>query len=115
MNEFITGQRWVSDPEADKGLGTVIKVEGRTVTLAFLATGESRTYAAETAPLTRAVFQVGNGIASLEGWAMVIQSIEEIDGLLIYHGLREDGSKARLEEGDLDNFSATEFAYRPAL
>jgi len=104
LNEFITGQRWVSDPEADKGLGTVIKVEGRTVTLAFLATGESRTYAAETAPLTRAVFQVGNGIASHEGWAMVIQSIEEIDGLLIYHGLREDGSTARLEEGDLDNF-----------
>jgi ATP-dependent helicase HepA len=104
LNEFIVGQRWVSDTEADKGLGTVIKVDGRMVTLAFLATGESRTYAAETAPLTRAVFQVGNGIASHEGWAMVIQSIEEAEGLLIYHGLGEDGSTARLEEGDLDNF-----------
>ena len=104
LNEFIPGQRWVSDTEADKGLGTVIKVDGRTVTLAFLATGESRMYAAQTAPLTRAVFQPGNRITSHKGWTMVVQSIEEVDGLLVYHGLREDGADARLEEGDLDNF-----------
>ena len=104
LSEFIPGQRWVSDAEADKGLGTVIKVDGRTVTLAFLATGESRTYATQTAPLTRAVFQPGNAIISHEGWAMVVQSIEDKDGLVTYHGVLEDGAAAQLEEGELDNF-----------
>ncbi|HBS27624.1 MAG TPA: RNA polymerase-associated protein RapA [Gammaproteobacteria bacterium] len=104
MSEFIPGQRWVSDAEADKGLGTVIKVDGRMVTLAFLATGESRIYATQTAPLTRAIFQPGNVIVSHEGWGMVVQSIEGNDGLVTYHGVLDDGAAAELHEGDLDNF-----------
>ena len=42
---FALGQRWMSDTESDLGLGTVIKLEGRMVTIIFPATGETRLFA----------------------------------------------------------------------
>jgi ATP-dependent helicase HepA len=53
MAEFIPGQRCISDAELQMGLGTILSVEERTLTVLFLATGETRTYAKLTAPLTR--------------------------------------------------------------
>ena len=56
MYEFLPGQRCISDAELQMGLGTILTVEHRTVTVHFLATGEMRTYAKQTAPLTRVAF-----------------------------------------------------------
>src|SRR6185312_9312049 len=42
---FAPGQRWISTAEPELGLGTVLRVEGRTVQLAFPATGVVRHYA----------------------------------------------------------------------
>ena len=39
---FALGQRWISDTETDLGLGTVVAIEGRMVTLLFPASGENR-------------------------------------------------------------------------
>ena len=58
--DFIPGQRCISDAESQMGLGTILKVEHRTVTVLFLSTGETRTYARETAPLTRVAFRAGD-------------------------------------------------------
>ena len=63
---FALGQRWISDTETDLGLGTVVAVEGRMVTLLFPATGENRMYAKEEAPVTRVSFNVGDQITSHE-------------------------------------------------
>ena len=54
VQDFIPGQRWVSSAELSLGLGLVVGVEQRTVTLVFPACGETRTYARQTAPLSRA-------------------------------------------------------------
>ena len=104
MHEFIPGQRWISDAELPMGLGTVLTVEGRTVTIVFLATGETRIYARQTAPLTRVNFVVGDSIRAHEGWDLIVEHVEESNGLLAYIGKKEDGTPARLEEGELDNF-----------
>ena len=53
---FALGQRWMSDAESDLGLGTVIKLEERMVTLMFPATGDMRIFARDNAPLTRVIF-----------------------------------------------------------
>lgn len=103
MEEFVPGQRWISDAELQMGLGTVLSVDGRSVTLLFLATGELRTYAAATAPLRRAAFAEGDRVRSHEGWYLNVQSVQERDGLLTYAGVRDDGSAAQLPEGELDN------------
>ena len=42
MQVFHPGQRWISSTELHMGLGTVMAVEHRTVTILFLATGETR-------------------------------------------------------------------------
>ena len=87
---FALGQRWISDTETDLGLGTVVAVEGRMVTLLFPATGENRMYAKEEAPVTRVSFNVGDQIASHEDWTMTVEEVQEKDGLLIYVGVRTD-------------------------
>ncbi len=104
MHDFIPGQRWISDAELPMGLGTVLSVEGRTVTIVFLATGETRIYARQTAPLTRVQFAVGDTIRAHEGWSLVVEQVEESAGLLTYIGKKEDDTPACLEEGKLDNF-----------
>lgn len=36
---FIFGQRWISDTESELGLGTVVAIDGRMVTVLFPASG----------------------------------------------------------------------------
>ncbi|MEN8177529.1 MAG: RNA polymerase-associated protein RapA [Pseudomonadota bacterium] len=103
MTSFIPGQRWISDTESELGLGTVIKTEGRTVTLLFMAAGETRVYAMQNAPLTRVMFSEGDEVESHEGWQLQITRTEEDAGLMTYWGQRNDGAEASLSEGELSN------------
>lgn len=102
---FALGQRWISDTETDLGLGTVVAVEGRMVTLLFPATGENRMYAKEEAPVTRVSFNVGDQVTSHEDWTMTVEEVQEKDGLLIYVGVRTDNDEpVALKEVFLNNF-----------
>ncbi|MDH5392884.1 MAG: RNA polymerase-associated protein RapA [Gammaproteobacteria bacterium] len=104
MQLYIPGQRWISDAELQMGLGTVISTEGRTVTVLFNASNETRLYSQQTAPLTRVRFTQGDRVPSHEGWFLTVDTVLEESGLLIYSGSKDDGSKAVLPETDLDNF-----------
>jgi ATP-dependent helicase HepA len=103
MSLFVPGQRIISDTELSMGLGTVVAVDFRSVTVLFLATDETRVYSQQSAPLTRVRFAVGDTVLSHEGWSLKIESIQEQNGLLTYYGTREDSTQAELEEGALDN------------
>jgi ATP-dependent helicase HepA len=81
VHDFIPGQRWVNYAELQLGLGTVLSVEPRTVTLLFISSGETRTYARQTAPLTRVTFVAGDHIRSHEGWSLRVTAVHEQDGL----------------------------------
>lgn len=106
MNDpYSLGQRWISDTETSLGLGTILDIEHRQITVLFMATGETRIYAKDTAPLTRVAFAPGDSITSHEGWLMTVHSVEEEDGLLCYIGFREDDqSPVVLPESQLNNF-----------
>lgn len=104
MQQYIPGQRWISDAELQMGLGTIISTEGRTVTVVFLASNETRIYSQQTAPLTRVQFSQGDRVPSHEGWSLTVESVTEDNGLLTYHGLHDDGRKVSLPEAELDNF-----------
>ncbi len=103
MSNFIPGQRWVNYAELQLGLGTVLTVELRTVTLVFMATGETRTYSMQTAPLTRVMFAPGDTLRSHEGWSLKVERVAEQDGLLTYIGSSEDPRNTELPEGQLDS------------
>ena len=104
MHDFVPGQRWISETELHMGLGTVLAVDHRTVTILFLATGETRVYSQQTAPLTRVKFSKGDRVATHDGWALDITGVSEQDGILIYDGHKQDGSPQTIDEGQLDNF-----------
>ncbi len=103
--QFCPGQRWISDGESDQGLGTVMMVEARFVTILFTATGDSRKYAIQDAPLTRIKFNNGDIIPSHEGWQLKITDVSEEKGLLTYYGTRTDtGEETSLKEVMIDHF-----------
>ena len=103
MNNFIPGQRWISDAEPQLGLGTILSVEHRTVSVHFLSTEDIRTYARQNAPLSRVAFSAGDKIKSHEGWQLTVESVEETDGLLTYYGPNEQGEFSQLPEAHLDH------------
>jgi ATP-dependent helicase HepA len=94
---FCPGQRWISDGEPELGLGTVARVGPRTVTLAWTACAETREYGLDQAPLRRARFRAGDTVRGRDGAALVVRSVSERDGLLVYHG-----PDRALAEADLD-------------
>ena len=102
MQIFLTGQRWVSDTEAELGLGTIVETEGRTVTILFTASGEQRSYASQNAPLTRVAFLEGEKVLSQHGWMLFIQEVEELNGLLVYRGINDEGEQTTLHESELE-------------
>ena len=104
MTVFTPGQRWVSDSEAELGLGTVLSQDDRLVVILFPASGETRHYSIRTAPLTRVRFSPGDSITHHEGWALTVSDVSEQNGLLQYQGLREDGSADGFSETMLDSF-----------
>ena len=101
-DEFVPGQRWINNAELQMGLGTVLSSDARSVTMVFLTTGETRTYARASAPLTRVAFAPGDTIQSHEGWTLKISEVREHQGLFTYVGQHDDGTIATLPEGELD-------------
>ncbi|WP_022963280.1 RNA polymerase-associated protein RapA [Halopseudomonas pelagia] len=104
MTVYTPGQRWVSDSESELGLGTLLSQDDRLLVILFPASGETRHYALRNAPLTRVRFSPGDSISHHEGWLLTVSDVREEDGLLVYSGLRDDGSAAEFQETMLDNF-----------
>ncbi|MCK6263009.1 RNA polymerase-associated protein RapA [Vibrio sp. ZSDE26] len=101
---FALGQRWISDTESDLGLGTVVAMDARTVTLMFAAAEENRVYARSDAPVTRVTFNVGDVVESQEGWSIKVEQVEENKGVFFYLGARSDnGEEVILREIMLSN------------
>ncbi len=63
---FTLGQRWISDTESELGLGTVVALDARMVTLLFPAIGENRLYSRNDSPITRVMFNPGDTITSMK-------------------------------------------------
>lgn len=102
--QYLPGQRWISDGEAEQGLGTVLTCDGRILTILYPATGETRQYSQRNAPLTRVRFMPGDEISHFEGWTLTVREVDEIDGLLIYQGLNSESIDCILPETQLSNF-----------
>ncbi|EFL91830.1 RNA Polymerase (RNAP)-binding ATPase and RNAP recycling factor [Candidatus Regiella insecticola LSR1] len=87
---FTLGQRWISDTESKLGLGTVVAVDVRMITLQFPATGENRLYAKHHSPITRVIFNPGDTINHYEGWQLKVTEIKQEEGIISYIGTRLD-------------------------
>ena len=94
VDEYIPGQRWLSNAEVELGLGLVIESDFRSVTLQFPASEESRIYALRSAPLARVQLDVGDPAEDQQGQPLTVLAVSDDNGLLTY---RVSGPK-----GDFD-------------
>nr|WP_310618190.1 RNA polymerase-associated protein RapA [Pantoea cypripedii] len=93
---FTLGQRWISDTESELGLGTVVALDTRMITLMFPATGENRLYARNDSPVTRVIFNPGDTVTSHEGWQMRVDEVRNENDLITYIGTRLDTEEANV-------------------
>lgn len=100
---FVPGQRWLSDAEADLGLGTVVDTDARVVRIAYPACDMTRTYARQSAPLTRVEFSVGDRIEDQEGRQLTVIEVRERHRLLTYVVSDADGMTVILPEERLND------------
>ncbi|MCI0534851.1 MAG: RNA polymerase-associated protein RapA [Verrucomicrobiales bacterium] len=107
-NPFRSGQRWASESEPELGLGLVVGVTDRIVTIQFEARGETREYALENAPLRRVRFRAGDKIKSQDNALLIVESVSEENGLLRYHS----GARELLEAELSDALTSNEPAER---
>ncbi|MCP5353008.1 MAG: RNA polymerase-associated protein RapA [Chromatiales bacterium] len=103
MQDITLGQRWISEAEPDLGLGLVVAVDLRTLTLVFPAADETRTYSRREPPVSRVRFDIGERIRSTEEVSMVIAAVDAVDGILIYTGHTDAGDEAMIPETRLDH------------
>ncbi|MEK2612196.1 RNA polymerase-associated protein RapA [Pseudomonas shirazensis] len=102
--QYQPGQRWISDSEAELGLGTILAQDGRLLTVLYPATGDTRQYSLRNAPLTRVRFSPGDQITHFEGWKLTVREVDDVDGLMVYHGLDAQNQPRTLPETQLSNF-----------
>jgi ATP-dependent helicase HepA len=105
MENFIAGQRWISNTESELGLGLIVESSFNRVSVLFLACDEKRIYAADNAPLTRVKFSIGDNIESVDDEKLTVLKLTENAGILTYICKNEDDETVELEEMDLSHHS----------
>ena len=86
MMNFKIGQRYVSQSEPTLGLGIVTEVQDRIVKISFPAVRDVRCYRSMGAPVDRFVLSVGDTAKSEKGLSFTVESVKDVDGLLVYTG-----------------------------
>ncbi|MBA4502564.1 RNA polymerase-associated protein RapA [Marinobacterium marinum] len=100
---FVPGQRWISNSEAELGLGIVVEYVNRRVEIRFPAAEETRTYAADNAPLSRVAYEPGDRVSNVLGDEMDIAERFEHNQCFIYRGVNDAGEEVILPELELDS------------
>lgn len=97
MQQFAIGQRWLSDTETELGLGVLIDVDERSISILFPKSDETRVYARNNAPLSRIIFNINDEIQDQEGHKWLVESLEDRHGVVRYNVVRtlENGEQER--------------------
>ena len=82
--DFVVGQRWVSQTEAELGLGVIVAIDGRHITVRFPAADEDRVYAQNNSPLARVIYHPGDALRDLNQTDFTVIAADETAGLVTY-------------------------------
>jgi len=104
VTDYAVGQRWVSNGEADLGLGLIKEISGRQLAVSYPASGEQRIYAVNNAPLSRVQYPVGDRVSTNEDVFFTITARHELNDCFIYQGDDDDGKEISIHEMDLNSF-----------
>ncbi len=100
--QFIVGQRWLSSADSSLGLGVVVDIDVRSITLSFPAIGEDRIYSKNDAPLARLELRPGDQAETDEGKEFTVVTSKISSGIYTYEGLDNISNKIVVREIDLN-------------
>lgn len=125
---FVKGQKWISESEPELGLGIIEEASKYQVHILFSKAEEKRIFSAENCPLKRVIYGAGDSIVSDQGISMVVESVEEEQGLYVYKGagavIREPElaeslnfgkPEERILQGQVDSSEAFTLRYQTML
>ena len=92
------GQSWLSDAETELGLGMVVEVNARTVTILFPKSEETRVYAQQNAPLSRIRFNAGDTVKDTNNKMWLVTSVQERQFVLRYEVQDDAGNSTSFAE-----------------
>ena len=95
LQEFAIGQRWLSDTESELGLGVLVDVDERTISILFPKSDETRVYARANAPLSRIVFKQGDWFTDQDGLEWQVERLENVQGVMRYHAICAQGEQRK--------------------
>jgi len=84
VNDYVIGQRYLSQLDPHLGLGVVVDSEPRRVSLTFPAVAEDRTYAVDNAPLTRLLYRSGDELKLADGTLGKVIAVSLTAGIAHY-------------------------------
>lgn len=96
MQNFVVGQRWMSETEPELGLGLLIEIQSKSLSFSFPQAQEVRTYGKSHPPVKRVHFVVEDEIILQDGRKLLVTQVEERDGIIFYHTNDEVVSEAQL-------------------
>jgi len=102
-SEFAIGQRWVSSAEPSLGLGLVVELSGRHVVMTFPAADELRSYALQTAPLSRVIYRVGETVEDGNGKGFTVTAVTASHSCMKYAVVDAEGKAHTLTEAKLNS------------
>jgi ATP-dependent helicase HepA len=102
---MVVGQRWINEAELSLGLGTLVGMDERTLRVDFGAVEEVRTYARQSAALSRASFEIGDKLRNRNGQELSVTDLVETDGLIVYLGEDAQGEKLEFHEMELSDYT----------
>jgi ATP-dependent helicase HepA len=97
-HKFAVGQRWISSSQPELGLGVVVELDGRSISIQFPAADEDRRYAVDTAPLSRVIYREGDVVTDGNNSEFVVMAASEKDGCVSYEVLDAEGQRRQLPE-----------------
>ncbi len=100
---YFPGQRWVSHADSQLGLGIILAIEGRRISVQFPAVEEERTYAIDNAPLTRLRYKEGDEARTTDGRSLTVDEVHEHNHILYYAGHDTSGQAITISELELDS------------
>jgi ATP-dependent helicase HepA len=98
------GQRWISQAESQLGLGVIVAVSNRRVTIQFPAVDEERIYATDNNALSRVIYRPGDRITTKDEIELWVIDVQEVRGITFYSARDADKVERIISELDLSCF-----------
>jgi ATP-dependent helicase HepA len=98
MKSFFVGQRWLSETEPELGLGVIVEVQAKLVTIYFPAAKVDRRYSTFTAPLKRIKLDVGEKLQTQSGAEHLIIKVNLENEILQYETSEGTISETQLSD-----------------